>query len=134
MNRNWKIFLGGPNGTQRRGLPRVTLSKAKVFLLNRAAFECLGRPAAVELRFDRRTGTIGLAPTDAAAANAFPLKAKGDPLSRKYDYHTINAAAFCTAFHIWLKHTILFAEPTLDEEGTLLLEMSTAVVVSRGSR
>ena len=127
----WEIYSGVPNRVHRDG-PRVTLNYRKVFLLNMAAYEALGMPAAVELRYDEHTRTIGLAPKDPRTLSAFPLKGKSG--SKKYNYRIIHAAPFCKHFDINPKRTILFTNVDLDNEGTLTLELNTAVAVGRGFR
>ena len=127
----WEIYSGVANRIKREG-PRVTLNHRKVFLINMPAYELLGRPAAVELGYDENTRTIGLAPVDPRTLHAFPLK--GKTTSKKYNYRTIHAAPFCKHHEIAPRRTMLFTEIDLDDEGTLLLELKTAVAVGRGSR
>jgi hypothetical protein len=128
--RRWQIYHGAPNGRSAEG-PRVTLNYRKVFLLNPAAVEVLGTPGAVELRYDEDTRTIGLAPQDPHVSNAFPLRLRNAP---KYAYRTIHAAPYCKQFDINPKGTLLFTNVDLDNEGTMLLELKTAVAVGRGFR
>ena len=49
---HWTIFEGTPGGVKREQA-RVTLGMNKTISLNRVAFEELGKPIAIELRFDR---------------------------------------------------------------------------------
>ncbi len=128
----WEIYQGTPNNRKSNGEPRVTLNHRRVFLLNQAAYEALGAVAAVELRYDERTRTIGLAPRDPRIQSAFPLKGKVN--NKKYNYKLIHAAPFCKHFEIKPKSTILFTNVDLDNDGTLLLELNTAVAVGRGCR
>ena len=127
----WEVYPGVPNRLDRGG-PRVTLNHRKVFLLNIAAYEALGGPAAVELRYDEETRTIGLTPKDPRNLTAFPLKGKVN--NKKYRYRIIHGAPFCKHFGISPKSTILFTNVDMDNDGTLLLELNTAVVVGRGFR
>jgi hypothetical protein len=132
LNRSrWEIFQGRPNLSYKGGL-RVTLSPKKVFLLNEEVYNALKRPAAVELRFDPETRTIGLAPIDHRNSRAFPIKGKLDP--KKYNYHFVQAAPFCKHYQINPRRTMLFTNIDMDNEGTLLLELNTAVAIGRGSR
>lgn len=73
MKSRWEIFHGEPNKSRTGGL-RVTLGPKKVFLLNEAVYNALNRPAAVELRFDPETRTIGLAPKDIRHRGRLPHK------------------------------------------------------------
>ncbi len=125
------MFHGTPNRVNRDG-PRVTLNPRSVFLLNSRAYEMLGRPAAVELGYDESTRTIGLLPRDARNLSAFPIKGKIN--NKRYTYRVIHAAPFCRHYEIRPKRTILFTHIDLDNEGFLLLELATAVAVTRGFR
>ncbi len=127
----WEIYPGTPNRFRRGGL-RVTLNHRKVFLLNEEASRALGDPAAVELRYDGNTRTIGLAPRDPRILSAFPLKKWAN--HKKYTYRIIHGAPFCKHFDINPKSTILFTNVDMDNEGTLLLELNSAVAVGRGFR
>ena len=132
MSRKWTTYHGGPNQGERIRI-RVTLNSRGVILLNKAAYECIGSPGAVELLFDEDEGVIGLKPKDLRHQNAFPLKYKGTS-SKKYQYRIISASPFCKHFDIKPKSTILFTQPDMDNDGTLLLALDTAVNVGRGSR
>lgn len=127
----WEVFLGKPNQSYAGGL-RVTLSPKKVFLLNSAVYKALRYCSGVELRYDPETRTIGLAPVDIRRTNAFPIK--GKPNDKKYSYRFVHAAPFCKHYQIRCDRTLLFTNIDLDNEGTLLLELNTAVKIGRGSR
>src|SRR5580765_2466467 len=129
--RRFEMFHGTPNRADREG-PRVTLNPRSVFLLNAAAYEALGQPAAVELGYDDATRTIGMVPRDPRNSSAFPVKGKVN--NKRYTYRIVHAAPFCRHFEIRPKRTILFTRIDLDNEGFLLLELSTAVTVTRGFR
>ena len=77
MSRKWTTYHGGPNQGERIRI-RVTLNSRGVILLNKAAYECMGSPGAVELLFDEDEGVIGLKPKDLRHQNAFPLKVQRD--------------------------------------------------------
>lgn len=128
----WEIYPGTPNNWISNGGPRVTLNHRKMLLLNQAAYDIMGGPAAVELRYDERTRTIGLTPKDPRILTAFPIRGKVN--QKKYNYKTIHAAPFCKHFEINPKGTVLFTNVDLDNDGTLLLELTTAVAVGRGYR
>lgn len=118
--------------------PRVTINKKKVLLMNMRAYEMLGLPAAVELRFDEDNRTIGLIPVDPQKEYAFHIKGRGKGGERmtaqKGSYRVINAAAFCKHFTIEPTGTMLFNNIDLDNEGTMLLDLNGATTVGRGSR
>ena len=125
------MFHGTPNRVNREG-PRVTLNPRSVFLLNTSAYEMLGQPAAVELGYDEDTRTICMVAKDPRNLSSFPVKGKVN--NKRYTYRVIHAAPFCRHHEISPKRTILFTNIDLDNEGFLLLELSTAVAVTRGSR
>src|SRR3954466_7596810 len=68
---NFEVFKG-----QRvvRNAPAVTLQRTGLVSLNRAAFEALGEPEAVELLFDRDHWVIGMRPTCLDCAYAHPVR------------------------------------------------------------
>jgi hypothetical protein len=134
MKRNWTKFHGGPSSTG-SGVPRVTLNKRGVILLNKAAYETFGSPPAVELMFDEDHRTIGLKPRDIRWQDAFPLKTKLTNDKRgeahSYKYHLVYAAPFCRHFDIRPRSTMLFNGIEVDDDGTMALDLETAVVVGR---
>ena len=113
---------------------RITLNSRGVLLFNNRAFEAMGSPAAAELMFDEESNMIGLRPRDIRFQNAFPFKSKKYRRDTKYSYRILSASPFCQHYDIKPKGTILFTTPDLDREGTLLLDLNTAVSVGRGSR
>jgi len=130
-NRRWTKFEGGPNGGERM-LLRVTLNSRGVMLFNSRAFEAIGSPAAAELMFDEESRVIGLRPRDLRFQNAFPFR--HIQRAPKYKYRILHAAPFCRHFDIKPKNTVLFTQPDMDNDGTLLLALESAVSVGRGSR
>ena len=118
------MFHGTPNRINLDG-PRVTLDPRSVFLLNTAAYEMLGGPAAVALGYDENTRTIGIVPKDPRNRTAFPVKGKVN--NKRYTYRVIHAAPFCRHFEIRPKRTILFTGVDLMETpdgGFVVLEVS----------
>lgn len=59
MDRDFETFLGGPNEVISKRL-HVTISPAKLILLNRNMYVELGRPEAVRLAFSRVRDTIAI--------------------------------------------------------------------------
>lgn len=107
---------------------RVTINYKSSLMLNRAAFEAIGRPA-VELLFDQTYGIIGVKPVRPDAHNAFPVK----PVLRG-SYRRINAASFCLHFELRIEKTMLFLEPSVEPAGVLELNLAKTMLVTRGSR
>lgn len=56
--------------------PSVTIQKRGLISINRAAFESLGKPEAVELLWDGERRMIALRPTDLSNQNAYPVRAQ----------------------------------------------------------
>ena len=130
-SKRWEIFLGAPNRRFSNGV-RVTMNSRKVILLSKEAFEAIGSPAAVELRWDENTRTIGLSPCDIAATNAFPLRQKViNSSGKKHAYRLVHASPFCKHHGIGPDRTILFRDVDMDNDGTLLLELTTAINIGR---
>jgi hypothetical protein len=65
---NFEVFDRSLTSTTRE--PAVTVQKRGTMSMNRAAYEALRRPDAVELLFDATARTIGLRPVAPAADNA----------------------------------------------------------------
>lgn len=125
MSERWTEFEGRPN--RRAGdVPRVTLSKRGVLLLNRVAYDALGAPAAVKFFYDEDSRVIGLKPEDARAANAFPVKQKD-----KWFNRTIYAHPFCRHFGIEIRRTVLFNEIDIDREGMMRLELNRTQTIGK---
>ncbi len=57
--------------------PLVTIQKGGYFSLNRAAYQAMGEPEAVELLFDREEQLIGFRPADPTSPRAFPVRSQG---------------------------------------------------------
>jgi hypothetical protein len=129
INRHWSIFEGRAYGRAKSDEIRVTLSDRAVFYLNKAAFEVLGGPAAVELMYDGNRRIIGMKATDARKRNAFPLKKHVNG-----NYRKVNASAFIRHFRMRLDGTSLFDGADITPEGILELPMSSIVIVGRGAR
>ena len=126
MVREWKIFKGEPT-PRRRDRLRVTINPRGVILVNRKAFEVMGRPEAVLLMYDERHQAIGLQPASAGEQYAFPLKSKD-----KVTHRTIYAWPFCKFFKLKPPKTVSFTSPELDHNGVLMLHLNHATEVGRG--
>ena len=128
MIRHWTSFNGRPNWSYRDKV-RVTLNFKSMLLLNRTAFEQLGRPTAVELFFDRTYGIIGVKKTRPDAHNAFPVKAVPNSSHRK-----IYISSFCVNFDIKIDRTVVFFDAFVNPDGMLELSLAKISRASRGAR
>lgn len=72
---NFEVFnrRAAPVTTQ----PLVTIQKRGTMSFNRAAFEALGEPAAVELLFDRQERIVGFRPVDVDVPHAYRPRKQG---------------------------------------------------------
>ena len=119
MNGNWYEFKEDGHASRRRA-PRAALSKGREFRLNQKALDLIGSPAAVRFLFDVQLSRIGIRAVDPEANHSFPVrKIKGTA-------SIISAALFCDRVGIRPEHTIEFQSVRVDDEGTLLLDLSTA--------
>lgn len=57
--------------------PYVTIQKRGTMSINRASYELLGNPEAVELLFDASQRIVGMRSSDVSANHAYPLRASG---------------------------------------------------------
>lgn len=128
MIKHWTIFEGTPNAIKRERV-RVTLGANKTISLNGVAYEALGNPIAIEMRFDSNLKRIGLKATDPERPNAFPIRPR-----RNSQYRWLAAGAFLTHFGIKNNGTILFEDVAIDEDGVMILDITKTTNVSRGSR
>lgn len=123
MIARWTEFNGGPRKPSHER-HHVTLNDKGVMLLNRTAWESLGRPEAVVLLFDQTNDMIGIKPSSADRPNAFPVK--GQQYSR-----IIYASPFCVHFGFEIERTMVINEVEVDDQGIMRLRLRTATGISR---
>ena len=75
--------------------PLVSIQRRATISLNQAAFEALGKPATVELLFDREEQMMGFRAVEPTARHAYPVRKQ--PTSNSY---LIGGQAFCKHFGI----------------------------------
>ena len=107
----------------------TTMSPRGVIYMNHKAWLVLGRPAAIEMMFDKGRRTIGLRKANPDMIEAFPVKDKKGTRSK-----VIMASAFCTHFLIKMMRTALFREADINEDGIMTLSLDTVAAVTRGAR
>ena len=129
INRHWTTFEGRAYGRSATHEIRVTLNYSGQINLNKAAYDVMGQPAAVELSFDGNRRIIGIKTADIRRRNAFPLK----PVSSGR-YRTIRAAAFCRHFRLRLEGTNLFDAAEFTPENILELPLDSMITIGRGAR
>lgn len=123
--RYWDEFFGGPNLPSDKRM-HITMSKLGNILLNARTYENLGQPEAAILLYDKRNSVIGVRPASVDVGHAFHFKRRP-----KLKHRVIQAIPFCRHHNIKVNRTIAFPEATIDPDGTLLLDMHTAIEIGR---
>ena len=82
-------------GTPTTSKPWVTIQSRGNFGMNRAAFEALGEPIAVELLFDAEARRVGFRPADPEALNAYPVRKQANS-----DSYVLAGRAFTNYYKI----------------------------------
>ena len=128
MHNNFVTFEGAPNGA-RGNRVRVTLGPNKAFLLSDSAWKLFGEPEAVELAFDAFDRMIALRPCPPDRRNAFRVAPRSSGSHR-----VIYAGAFLTHFNIDPEYTVLFDDPQITPEGSIILNLTRTTRVGKGPR
>ncbi len=126
MDRDFEKFIAGPNEALQSRV-YVTLSPTRNIVLNRNAYERLGRPGAVRLYYSRTRDCIGVEPASPSFNDSFPVMANGPSGWR------ISSAPFCRHFNISPETTVKFIAPEFN--GTsMLLNLAETISVARPKR
>jgi hypothetical protein len=125
MRREWREIKRDDKRAQWAGV-YVTMNAKGTIVLNRAADERMGSPAAFNLLYDTANNTIGLKPTAASMRNAYPAAKSGRHGGRK-----INAYRLITECSLHIKETLEFPDAEIDEDGILILNLRTAKISNR---
>ena len=126
MEKDFERFQAGPNEALRNRV-YVTLSPTRNIVLNRRAYELLGRPQAVRLYYSRERRAIGLEVSSPRFNEAFPVMPNGPSGYR------ISAAPFCRHFNITPDTTLKFVDPEIVGQ-TMLLKLHQTISVARPKR
>lgn len=97
--------------------------------MNQHAHVAFGSPSAVQLMFDGNWRLIGMRPCDPQKKNAFPVK-----IALQGKHHIIHAGGFFSHINLKPDRTILFDEIDIDPDGTVVLDLSKTIYVTRGPR
>jgi len=122
MARQFEVFTGRFKPASSKAM-RATLNKRGVFSINDAAYTELGKPAFVELLYDRTSRVIGLRPVAEGTKHAYPVRTQANAKS-----YLIGATAFSRAYELDVREGIMVFDPSL-EDGVLILEMGTATII-----
>ena len=126
MARQWVKFTDGPFISSRDRV-HVTLNSKGMFQFNRKAYEELGSPKAAVLFFDEESSVIGISPAHPHLREAFPFRVSSTCFA-------LRAIPFCRRFGIHIDGTEAFADPEIDKEGMLELDLRTTRRVFGGRR
>ena len=118
-NNNWFEFKEDGWRARRRE-PRVSLNKGRQFRLNQKALDLIGSPTAVRFLFDVQLSRIGIRAVDPEESHSFAVRKERGFTS------SVAGALFCDSLGIRPEHTLEFQSVRTDEEGTLLLDLTTA--------
>lgn len=107
----------------------VTIQKGGHFSLNRAAYEILGTPEAVELLYDRENELIGFQPASPKSPRAYPVKTLGTNATGRL----IAGRAFCKYYDIDATVARRF-EVEMHDGGILVIDLKSESNVVTGPR
>ena len=126
LDREFERFHGGPNEPASKRV-HITISPAKLILLNRNAYEMMGKPAAVYLNFSRQRDIIAIEPASERVHDSFPV-------IQNTSNWRINAAPFCRNFNIDIDTQLKFIRPELEGDALMLKLRETVSVGGRKRR
>ena len=126
LDREFERFHGGPNEPASKRV-HITISPAKLILLNRNAYELMGKPAAVYLNFSRKRDIIALEPASERVHDSFPV-------IQNTSNWRINAAPFCRNFNIDIDTQLKFIRPEMEGDALILKLGETVSVGGRKRR
>ena len=126
LDRDFERFHGGPNEAASKRL-HVTISPAKLILLNRNVYNLMGKPAAVYLNFSRVRDIIAIEPASPRLPDSFPV------IQNPCNWR-INAAPFCRNFNIDIDTQLKFIRPEIEGDALILKLGETVSVGGRKRR
>ena len=123
MDREFERFRGGANEALSERL-HVTISPAKLILLNRNVYNLFGKPDAVYLNYSRERDIIAIEHASPRSPECFPVMVNGAGWR-------ISAAPFCRHFGIKIDTTLKFVSPEIVGDALQLKLGETTVVGGR---
>lgn len=110
------------------GSPFVTIQRGgRVMTINRAAYEILGEPDAVELLFSKKHRIIGLREVSKTEPFAFPLRAQGRKGTQPSNY-LVAVQAFTK--HYGIDTSVAMRYPAEMQYDTLTIDLSKGAVAT----
>ena len=124
MLRTWEQFELGPfeSGSELH----VTINAKGEIMIGANAWARLNRPEHAVLLYDRVNCLIGIQAATGVAKGAFRLNGKPSE-----NHRVIRANRFCRYYNIQADRTLAFDTPTLDPDGTLVLDLKATTPISR---
>jgi hypothetical protein len=107
--------------------PYVTLQRRGTMSFNKAAYQALGSPEAVELLYDKSEGIMGLRPVSATEQHAYPLRASNNETT-----YMLSATAFTKYYEIKTDVSRRFAARM--EDGILCIDLDGPALEVTGNR
>ena len=125
MKRDWKEIPRDDRRAEWAGI-YVTLNSKGTIVMNRAAHERTGSPAAYLIFYDSANNTIGLKPTGSQMRNAYPAAKSGRHGGRK-----LAAYRLLVEGGLHIDDTLEFPNAEIDTDEVLVLNMRTAKISNR---
>lgn len=123
IEREFEKYRGGPT-EDREVRVHVSLAPNGRMILNRKAYEMIGKPPAVNLYFSRASDVIAVEPASSARLpESMPV------IPNKATSVRVNAAPFCRHFNIRVDATSRFITPEI-RNGRLLLKLAETVQIT----
>lgn len=116
MARNWSRFSQKRNSRAPTAI-QVSLQSRGAIYLNKAGFEALGEPKAVELLYDEETPAIGLQPADPDLPFAYPVRQSSNAKAYQIAFIT-----FARYYNIDISETRRYQAKM--EENILVIDLS----------
>lgn len=122
MIKQWELFERKSTGRVAKTM-RVSLNERGGFAFNQKVYDDLKQPKAIEMYFDKINKLVGIKSCDPEADHAYEMKQQGKTKS-----YLVRAMAFCTIYSIKVTGTMVFVEPTIEDD-YLVLDLKNAVPV-----
>jgi len=98
--------------------PYITIQKKGTMSINRASYELLGEPEAIELLFDASARVMGMRAVEASANHAYPLRGSGKSKSS----FLLSGMAFAKYYEI--NTDVARRYPATFEDGVLQVDLN----------
>jgi len=121
---DWETFDAGPPERPENRI-HVTLNRMGTFLLNRNAYRLLGSHEALMFHYNRNREMIAVSSTHRRNEKGFLV------IPRRGINWCTQISNFCRHHKIRVDKTIKFANPEIDDDGMLILDLKNTLSVSK---